>query len=260
MIDAHAHLDDRRFRSDVDAVIARAVAAGVTRIVSCGGDLVSSEINVAIAHRSANVLATVGIHPHRAQQWSAEAEEILVALARDPRVIAIGEIGIDLSGRSAPRDAQETAFLGQVALARRLELPVVVHVRDAGAETRALVDRAGATRGMIHCYSEGPAEVSTWLDRGMFISFAGIATYPGNGRLREAARLVPRNRILVETDAPYLQPQARRRERRNEPAFVMDTLAVIAEARGDDPSELGRQIAANAAALFGPRWSAPGTA
>ena len=259
MIDAHAHLDDTRFGSDIDAVIARAVAAGVTRVISCGGDLASSELNVGLAHRSANVLATVGIHPHRARDWSADAEKILAALARHPRVIAIGEIGMDLSGRSAPRDAQETAFLAQLALARRLDLPVVVHVRDAGAETRALVDRTGPTRGMIHCYSEGPAEVSTWLERGLFISFAGIATYPGNGRLREAARLVPRDRLLVKTDAPYLQPQSRRGERRNEPAYVIDTLAVIAEARGEDPGALGEQIAANAAALFGPRWPA-GTA
>ena len=259
MIDAHAHLDDRRF-PDRGRVITRARTAGVDRIVSCGGDVTSSLRTFNLAKRHTGVVAAVGVHPHRALEWSAVAAQVIEGLAHDPIVVAIGEIGIDHSGRSGPPDAQERAFVAQLEMARRLDLPAVIHVRDAGPETRALFDRAGGARGMIHCYSEGPAEVSTWLDRGMFISFAGIATYPGNGRLREAARLVPRDRILVETDAPYLQPQAHRRERRNEPAFVMDTLAVIAEARGDDPGELGEQIAANAAALFGPRWTLPGTA
>lgn len=256
MIDAHAHLDDRRFARDLEAVIARAAPAGVTRIVSCGGDMRSSEANVTIAGSHPSVRATVGVHPHRAAEWSAQTERVIERLSSEPRVVAIGEIGLDFSGRSAPREAQEAAFLAQLALASRLDLPVVVHVRDSGPAVRALIDRAGPVRGMIHCYSEGPAEVAAWLERGLFISFAGIATYPDNGRLREAARLVPSDRVFVETDAPYLQPQARRRERRNEPAFVAETLAVIAEARGDDPTALGRQTEANAAALFGTRWGA----
>ena len=255
MIDAHAHLDDRRFAADVDAVIDRALASGIDRILSCGGDVSSSEANVALARRCGSLRAAVGVHPHRAAEWSAETERAIERLSRSPGVVAIGEIGIDLSGRSAPRDRQETAFLAQLALARRLDLPVVVHVRDAGAEARALIDLAGGARGMIHCYSESPADVTAWLERGLYISFAGIATYPGNARLLDAARLVPRDRILVETDAPYLQPQSRRRERRNEPAFVVETLRAIADARGDDPGAFGDQIATNAAALFGPRWS-----
>jgi TatD DNase family protein len=172
--------------------------------------------------------------------------------------VAIGEFGLDNSGRSAPQDVQERAFVAQLALARELRLPVIVHVRNAGPRARELIDSVPGSVGMIHCYSEGPTEVSTWLERGLFISFAGITTYPGNGRLREAARLVPRDRILVETDAPYLQPQSRRREPRNEPVFVLDTLAALAEARGEEPDALGRQIEANAAALFGRRWE-PGT-
>jgi TatD DNase family protein len=259
VIDAHAHLDDRRF-PDRGRVIARAHMAGVDRIVSCGGDVTSSQRNFNLAKRHTGVVAAVGVHPHRALEWSALAAQVIEGLAQDPIVVAIGEIGIDHSGRSAPPDAQGHAFMAQLEMARRLDLPAVIHVRDAGPATRALFDRAGGARGMIHCYSEGPAEVTTWLERGMFISFAGNVTYPANGRLREAARLVPRDRILVETDAPYLQPQSRRREPRNEPAFVLETLAAIAEARGEDAAELGEQIAANAAALFGPRWGAPGTA
>ncbi len=255
MIDAHAHLDDGRFRGDLGAVIARASAAGIERILSCGGDARSSESTVEIAHRYSLVRAAVGVHPHRAREWSASVADAIRELARDERVVAIGEIGMDFSGRSAPREEQESAFFAQLALARELDLPVVVHVRDAGAQTRELIDRGGAARGMVHCYSEGPDEVPGWLERGFYISFAGTVTYPNSDRLRRAACLVPVDRILVETDSPYLAPQTRRRERRNEPAFVLDTLAVMAQARGEDPAWLGQHVVGNAARLLGPGWA-----
>jgi TatD DNase family protein len=195
----------------------------------------------------------VGVHPHRAESWSDAVSGMLNRLARDARVVAIGEIGIDLSGRSAPQAAQERAFLAQLALARTLDLPVVVHVRDAGPLARALVDRAGGGRGMVHCFSEGPDEVDEWTRRGFAVSFAGTVTYPKNDALRQAAARVPADRLLVETDAPYLAPQGRRGER-NEPAFVLETLAAVARARGEDPAALGRQVAENAQKLFRIRW------
>ena len=160
---------------------------------------------------------------------------------------------MDLSGRSAPREAQERAFEAQLRLARELALPVVVHVRDAGALARAVVDRVPGTFGMVHCYSEGPAEVRSWRERGFVVSFAGTLTYPKNGALREAAALVPRSALLVETDAPYLAPQTRRGQR-NEPAFVVDTLATLAPACGASAEEMGEAIVANARRLFGDRW------
>lgn len=175
-------------------------------------------------------------------------------LARDDRVVAIGEIGIDLSGRSAPQEAQETAFLAQLELARSLDLPAVVHVRESGPLARALVDRVEGVRGMIHCFSEGPAEVDEWSLRGFAVSFAGPITYPKNDALRMAAARARSDQILVETDAPYLAPQGRRGGR-NEPAFVLETLAAVAAARGEDPAQLGRQVAENAQKLFGTRWS-----
>lgn len=178
---------------------------------------------------------------------------MLDRLARDERVVAIGEIGLDLSGRSAPLAAQESAFLAQLELAKGLELPVVVHVREAGSLARALVDRAGGARGMIHCFSEGPDEVDEWARRGFAVSFAGPVTYPKNAALRQAAARVSADRILLETDAPYLAPQARRGER-NEPAFVLEILSVVAAARREEPAELGRQVAENARKLFGIRW------
>lgn len=253
MIDAHAHLDDRRFSDDLDAVLARASAAGIERVLSCAEDLASSERTVLIARRHSSVRVAVGVHPHRAESWNTDVHGMIDRLARDDRVVAIGEIGLDLSGRSAPREAQETAFLAQLALANVLGLPVVVHVRDAGALARELVDRAGGARGMVHCYSEGPDEVDEWMRRGFAVSFAGPVTYPKNDALRRAAARASADRILLETDAPYLAPQARRGSR-NEPAFVLETLAAVAAARREDPAELGRQIAENGRKLFGDRF------
>jgi len=253
VIDAHAHLDDRRFSDDLDAVLARASAAGIERVLSCADDLASSERTVVIARRHPSVRVAVGVHPHRAESWNADVLRMIDRLARDERVVAIGEIGIDLSGRSAPREAQEAAFLAQLALANVLGMPVVVHVRDAGPLVRELVDRAGGARGMVHCFSEGPDEVDEWLRRGFAVSFAGTVTYPKNDALRRAAARASADRLLVETDAPYLAPQARRGSR-NEPAFVLETLAAVAAARAEETDALGRQIAENAQKLFGDRF------
>ena len=253
MIDAHAHLDDRRFADDLDAVLARAAAAGIERVLSCAEDLASSERNVLIARRYPAVRVAVGVHPHRAASWSEAVSGMVDRLARDPHVVAIGEIGIDLSGRSAPREAQQTAFVAQLALARALDLPVVVHVREAGPLTRELVDRAGGARGMVHCFSEGPDEVDEWIGRGFAVSFAGTVTYPKNEALRRAAVRARADRLLVETDAPYLSPQARRGQR-NEPAFVVDTLALLTEVRAEESAALGRQVTENARKLFGIRF------
>jgi TatD DNase family protein len=254
VIDAHAHLDDPKLVADVDAVVARAAAAGIDRILSCGQDLASSEATIAVARRHAAVRVAVGVHPHRAATWSDAVADRLRGLAKDGRVVAIGEIGIDLSGRSAPRDAQERAFAAQLVLARELDLPVVVHVRDAGEVARQVVDRVGPARGMIHCYSEGPDEVGGWLRRGFVISFAGPVTYPKNDALRRAAALVPADSLLVETDCPYLAPQSRRGQR-NEPAYVVETLAAIAALRSERPERLGAVIAENAARCFGAGWA-----
>ncbi len=253
MIDAHAHLTDRRFGDEVDAVVERARASGIDRILSCGEDVASSGRALALASRHASVRVAVGVHPHRSPTWNDDVVVQLRALAARANVVAIGEIGVDLSGRSAPRDAQERAFAAQLALARELDLPVVVHIRDAGALAREIVDRVPGVRGMVHCYSEGPDEVAEWLQRGFVLSFAGTVTYPKNAALRGAAAVTPLDAILAETDAPYLAPQRRRGER-NEPAFVLETLAVLAEAHGISPGVLGERVSANAGRLFGARW------
>ena len=253
MIDAHAHLTDRRFAADVADVLERARKAGIERVLTAAEDVASSEEAVELAAHHDELRVAVGVHPHRAAAWGRGTLDRLTELARDPRVVAIGEIGMDFSGRSSPPDVQETAFRGQLALAALLDLPVVIHVRDAGDRVRKILGEGVEVRGMIHCYSEGPEELAAWLGFGLHISFAGTLTYPGSDRLRAAAALVPPDRLLAETDAPYLAPQ-NARGRRNEPLYVAATHAALARERGVDIGDLAAQIAQNAKKLFGERW------
>ncbi len=253
MIDAHAHLTDDRLLPDLPEVIARATDAGVERILTCGEDVASSEAAIALAERYDIVRVAVGVHPHRAQTLTSAMLERIRELARHDRVVAIGEIGIDLSGRSAPRQAQEEAFRRQIELAAELDLPVTIHVREAGGAVRDLLDELPRVRGHIHCYSEGLEAVEDWMRRGLYLSFAGTVTYPRSEGLRAAVALVPADRLLLETDSPYLAPQPRR-GRRNEPAFVADTYEAVAVLRGVSAEELARTVRDNAAALFGSRW------
>ena len=231
-------------------MLARARDAGVTRILTCGEDVASSEAALTIARAHPEVRVAVGVHPHRAASLDDAAVATLRRLAADERVVAIGEIGIDLSGRSAPRADQERAFLAQVDLAAELGLPVVLHVRDAGPVVRALL--AGRdVRGQLHCYSEGPGEIDAWRALGLVPSFAGPVTYRANRALREAAREV--GPVLIETDAPYLAPEGHR-GRRNEPALVVVAYRVVAAERGADLASLIATTDETARAIFGSRW------
>lgn len=221
--------------------------------MTCGEDVVSSERAVALVRRSSMVRAAVGIHPHRAATCDRDAVDRLRALAADPGVVAIGEIGIDLSGRSAPRADQERAFAAQLELALDLGLPVSVHVRASGGVVRSLLDGLPGIRGHVHCYSEGPDEAGEWTRRGFYVSFAGTVTYPRSEALRAAAAAVPADRILMETDSPSLPPQPHR-GRRNEPAFIAATYACVATVRGTTVPDLAGRVRQNAAAMFGARW------
>jgi len=253
VIDAHAHLTDRRFATDVAEVLERARKAGIERVLTAGEDVASSEDAVALAAHHEDVRVAVGVHPHRASSWNFEALSRLTELVRDRRVVAIGEIGMDFSGRSSPPEVQEAAFRGQLALASLVGLPVVIHVRDSGERVRAILGEGIEVRGMIHCYSEGPEEVPAWLDLGLHISFAGTLTYPGTDALKDAAARVTVDRLLAETDAPYLAPQ-NARGRRNEPLYVAATHAALAHVRGADIGDIASHIARNARDLFGERW------
>jgi TatD DNase family protein len=253
LIDAHAHLSDERLTRDLAPVLARAAAAGVTRILACGEDVASSEHSVELARREPSVRAAVGIHPHRAASCDDAALRRLRELARDPVVVAIGEIGMDLAGRSAPPADQERALALQLGLARECGKPVCLHVRECGPQVRSIVDRVSGARGYVHCYSEGRDDVESWISRGFFVSFSGTVTYPRADGLRAAAAAVPDDRLLIETDAPALAPQTHR-GRRNEPAFIADTYAAVAALRGTTVDALAAHVRRNATTLFGGAW------
>jgi TatD DNase family protein len=242
VIDTHAHLDAL---DDPAGAIARAREAGVARIVAIGSGLSSTRATLAIAEDEAGVEVAAGIHPHQAADR--EPLDELASLA-DGRVVAIGEIGLDFYRDYAPRNDQRRVFQEQLELAGELGKPVVVHCRAAEDETAELLASFGGTV-VLHCFSS-PALLPVALDRGYYVSFAGNVTYPKARELRDAARAVPADRILAETDCPYLAPQPVR-GKRNEPAYVVHTLASLAETRGEDPGELAQRIDDNAGAAFG---------
>jgi TatD DNase family protein len=246
VIDTHAHLD--ACAEPVDDLVTRAREAGVERIVSVGTGLESCRETLAIARRHEGVFAALGIHPHQAGDADAAAVDELRELLADPNAVAVGETGLDHYRDYAPRDRQLELFERQLELAGELGKTVVIHTREASDETAAaLADFSGPV--VLHCFS-APELVPVALERGYYVSFAGNVTYPKAEELREAARAVARERLLAETDSPYLSPQPRRGQP-NEPANVVHTLAALAAARDEPEDELGKQLDANAAAAFG---------
>lgn len=245
MIDTHAHLD--ACAEPAEELVRRAREAGVTRIVSVGSGLDSCRETLAIAARHKGIAAALGIHPHQAAEADAGRLHELRELLHNERAVAVGETGLDFYRDYAPRDRQRGLFEQQLELAAELRRPVVVHTRSASEETAAALEPFTGTV-VLHCFSE-PELLPVALDRGYYVSFAGNVTYPKAEELREAARRVPADRLLVETDSPYLAPQPRR-GRPNEPANVVHTLAALADARNDEPAGLAAQLDANAATAF----------
>jgi TatD DNase family protein len=244
--DSHAHLD--ACADPAAAVVERAREAGVTRIVTIGTGIDSSRAALALAEENEGVFAALGIDPHQAASPEAGRIDELRSLLEHPKVVAVGETGLDNARRLATPAEQQRLFDAQLALADELGLPVVIHTRDADAETAAAL--AGFPRTVVmHCFSS-PGLLPTALERRYYVSFAGNVTYPKAGHLREAAARVAADRVLVETDTPYLAPQPVR-GRRNEPAHLVHTIAVLADVRGEEPDALGEQTHANAAAAFG---------
>jgi TatD DNase family protein len=243
--DTHAHLD--ACAESADELVRRARAAGVERIVSVGSGLDSCRETLAIAAGHEGVFASLGIHPHQAGEPDANRLDELRQLLRDERAVAVGETGLDFYRDYAPRERQRALFEQQLELAAELSKPVVVHTREASQETAAaLASFAGTV--VLHCFS-APDLLPVALERGYYVSFAGNVTYPKAEELRKAARQVPRDRLLAETDSPYLAPQPRR-GRPNEPANVVHTVSILAEARGEDADELDARLDANATAAF----------
>lgn len=251
LVDSHAHLDHDLFAGDVDAVIVRAQAAGVRYIVTIGSDLASSEAAVRLAEKYPCVYATVGIHPHEAVQLDDKAYRRLQELAAHPRVVAIGEIGLDYYYDHSPRPVQRDAFIRQLELARETGLPFVVHSRDADADTLAVLrDWGQDLRGLLHSFAGSDEMLAECLAMGYLVSTGGMVTFKNAGAIRSAMAQVPLDRLLVETDAPYLTPVPLR-GRRNEPAYVQYVVAFLAELRGVEPAHMAAVTTANACRFFG---------
>ena len=245
MIDTHAHLTSL---DDADEAIRRAVEAGVTRILTVGTSVEDCRRALVLAERHDGVFAILGIHPHDAGTATEDDPAALRELLAHPKAVAVGETGLDWFRDYAPRDDQRRLFDAELELAAELGKPVVIHTRAADDDTLAgLADHPGTV--VLHCFSS-PHMLPTALDRGWYISFAGNVTFPKAVDLRLAATQVPAERLLAETDSPYLAPQPVR-GKRNEPAYVVHTLASLAHARAEEPAELEAQIERNAAACFG---------
>ena len=251
LFDTHAHLHFPDFADDLPAVLARARAAGVSRLLTIGADVETSAAAVALAAREANVWAAVGIHPHDAGEADDGALAEIERLATAPRVVAVGEIGLDFFRNLSPRDAQERTLRHLLDLARRVGKPALIHCRDAHEETLAILGeaRVGEVGGIMHCFSGDVTIARRCLDLGLTISLAGPVTYPNARALPDVARFVPADRLVVETDCPYLPPQGHRGQR-NEPAYLPLTAARVAELRGEPLATLGPRMSDNARRLL----------
>jgi TatD DNase family protein len=252
LIDSHCHLDFPDFASELDAVVARARAQGIGRIVTISTRVKRHGELIAITERFPDVYCSVGTHPHHAQEEPDIGTDELVERTRHPKVVAIGEAGLDYHYHHSPRDLQEKSFRAHIAAARQTGLPLVIHAREADADIAQILAEEtgkGAFPAVLHCFTGGRDLAMAAINLGLSISFTGILTFKNSQNLRDVAKELPADRILVETDAPYLAP-GRYRGKRNEPAFVVETAKVLAEVRGVSPVEVARQTTENFFRLF----------
>ena len=251
LIDTHAHLNDPKFSSDIDEVVARANAAGVAKIIVCGYDMQSSRDAIALAERFECVYATVGVHPHDAKSYDSEIEKTLIELARHEKVVAIGEIGLDYHYDFSPREQQVAAFRAQIDLATRLELPMVIHSRESNDEALQVLTEAVGNRfsGVFHCFSGDEEFARRVLEAGCYIGVDGPLTYKASEKLRRIVALCPMDTLLIETDCPYLTPVPHRGSR-NEPAYVRYVAEEAARVKNVTFQELAEATSRNANRLF----------
>jgi TatD DNase family protein len=250
LVDSHCHLDDKRFAEDLDAVLERAVAAGVSRILTIGTGDGPPEIDraVRLAERYEQVYASVGVHPQDASKFTPRTLDDLRALIGHEKVVAFGEIGLDYhydsSSGAAPREAQREVFVEQLKLARESALPVTIHTRDAWDDTMAILRAYWTGDAVMHCFTGDPAQAREALDLGFYLSYGGVLTFKTAEQVRESARITPSDRLLVETDAPYLAPIPYR-GKRNEPAMMVETARRLAEVRETTVEEISSITTAN---------------
>ncbi len=253
LVDSHAHLDDSRYADDREAMIQRARDAGVHRILTIGNGSGPDDMGCGIPVAEAYdwICTSVGVHPHDAVKVEERHFELLEKLAGHPKVVAIGETGLDYHYNTSPRDIQRDVFRRQVGLAVRLDLPVIIHTREADEDTEAIIREIRPSRGVLHCFTSGANLASAALGLGFMISFSGIVTFPSARDLVAIARTVPSDRLLIETDCPYLAPVPHR-GKRNEPAFVSETARFLARARGVSLEQLSEETSQNFTRLFSP--------
>jgi len=252
LIDTHCHLVHGRLRQQTPAVLARAAEAGVVGCICATGDVTEARAAVGIADAHDNVWFTAGIHPHDARNVDQAAIDQVAQLAARDRCVALGEIGLDYHYDHSPRDAQREALAAQLELAKRMPKPIVIHTREAIDDTLAILAAAdlGEQRVIFHSFTGSADDARRVLDTGAAISFSGIATFAKAGDIRQAAELVPDDRILIETDAPYLSPEPVRKMKTNEPANVRHVAAALAAVRKADPAAFAEQTTANAIGWF----------
>ena len=246
LVDSHVHLDDAKFDSDREAVIERARAAGVERMLAIGTGNGPPHLDVAVrmADRYPFIYATIGVHPHDASKATPETWARLREFATHPKVLAVGEIGLDYHYDFSPRDVQRAVFEQQLTLAAEFGKPIVIHTREAWDDTLAILRAHWHGGGIMHCFTGDEAQARQSLDLGFHLSFGGVLTFPKAENVRQAARLAPEDRLLIETDCPYLAPVPHR-GKRNEPAFVVETARRLAEVRGVSPAAIAETTSRN---------------
>lgn len=246
IVDSHCHLDDSKFAVDREQVIERALAAGVERMMAIGTGDGPPDLETAVrqADRYPFIYATIGVHPHDAAKAAADTFAGLRDLAAHPKVLAIGEIGLDYHYDFSPRDVQRQVFAAQLEIAGESGKPIVIHTREAWDDTLAILREHWRGAGIMHCFTGDEQQAREALDLGFHLSFGGVLTFPKADTVRQAARITPLDRLLVETDCPYLAPVPHR-GKRNEPAFVVETVRRLAEVRGCTPSEIAAATTAN---------------
>jgi TatD DNase family protein len=246
LVDSHVHLDDSKFDEDREQVIERARAAGVECMlaIGTGGGPPDLEVGIRLAEQHAAIYATIGVHPHDASKAGPETFARLSELAAHPKVLAVGEIGLDYHYDFSPRDVQQTVFERQLETAAAAGKPIVIHTREAWDDTLYTLRGRWNGGGIMHCFTGGAAQARQALDLGFHLSFGGVLTFPKAEAVREAARMTPDDRLLVETDCPYLAPVPYR-GKRNEPAFVVETVRRLAEVRNRAPEEIAELATRN---------------
>ncbi len=252
LVDSHAHLDGQQFANDLNKIVERATANGISHILTIGCDLESSENSIKVAEKYENIFAAVGVHPHDATEINAEALQQLKSMLAQPKVVALGEIGLDYYRDRSPRDIQRNAFRQQIQLAKQVNKPIIVHDRDAHNEVIEILQEENAAEvgGVLHCFSGDLKMAKQCLELGFYLSFTGTITYPKNETVREIIKEIPIDRMLVETDCPYLSPQ-KFRGKRNEPAYVRYTAEKMAEIKELTIEDVARVTSRNCHDLFG---------